>query len=101
MPIFRCEKCGCVENTASSGYWLRKIDRATGEFTEPALCSECDPRFEKWHGMFDKMSATGYFLGNDGFLYSKETVESDYLDHRIKHQDFKIIGRLDDEGKVS
>lgn len=48
MTIFKCEKCGCAENTALCGYWGRKKG-------EPALCSECDPKGnKKWHGCFPK-----------------------------------------------
>lgn len=85
MPLFKCTECGCIENTACSLYWLRKKD-------EPALCSECDPKIKQWHGRFEKQSAIGTKLGNDGFLYSQEEVDSDYLDFKIKHQGFKIVG---------
>jgi len=48
MSLFKCEKCGCVENTALCRYWLR-------EKGEPALCSECDPTGKmKWHNCFPK-----------------------------------------------
>ncbi len=47
MSAFRCEKCGCIENTAVCGYWWK-------EENKPALCSECDPEFGKWHGFFPK-----------------------------------------------
>ena len=43
MSIFRCDKCGCIENTATSMYWIRPVDKETNKFTGPALCSECDP----------------------------------------------------------
>ena len=38
MSLFVCEKCGNIENTATSFYWTRKDG-------EPALCSVCDPKF--------------------------------------------------------
>ena len=80
MPIFQCQKCGCVENTALSGYWLRdmKVMRAKreGQIVEkgPALCTACDPEIGEWHGQFLQGAATsfGYQLGADGFLYGKE-----------------------------
>ena len=47
MSIFKCEKCGCAENTALCRYNFRG--------KEPALCSECDPKGnKKWHGCFPK-----------------------------------------------
>ena len=45
MPLFRCEKCKTIENTALSPYsWT----------SEEKLCSECDPRIGKWHNKFPK-----------------------------------------------
>ena len=52
MACFVCEKCGCLENTAPSHYWVR-------EEGQPALCSECDPEIGKWHGWFPKKKYTG------------------------------------------
>lgn len=60
MPLFKCEKCGCVENTALCRYWRRK--------NGPALCSACDPRINKWHSKFPKRKAKGYRIDNYGFL---------------------------------
>ena len=45
MPIFVCDICNCLENTACSQYWNRKPG-------EPALCSLCDPDIHRWHGRF-------------------------------------------------
>jgi len=42
-PLFICQKCGCVENTALSDYWSNM---------EKPLCSECSRG--KWHGCFPK-----------------------------------------------
>ena len=78
MSLFQCEKCGCVENTATSNFWMGN----------KCLCSECDTG--KWHGVFPKQSAKGYLLGNDGFLYSKE----DDLEWRKKHQGFQIVKEI-------
>ena len=68
MPLFKCSICGCVENTALSGYWIAKRDR------KPALCSYCDPDIGKWHDQFPREtpSVRGYKLGDDGFLYNAE-----------------------------
>lgn len=88
MSIFKCSKCGCVENTALSRYWVRDFDK------ELPLCSECDPKIGKWHDSFDKknVSEVGYFLGNDGFLYHPKEVEDGSLEWREKCQGFKILG---------
>ena len=65
MSIFRCESCGCMDNTAVTHYWTRKEG-------SPALCSECDPEIRKWHGRFPKQSADGMVTTPDGFLISPE-----------------------------
>lgn len=87
MPLFKCDQCGCVENTAASGYNWKSED-------SPSLCSLCDPEIGKWHGIFERKSASGYLLGNDGFLYHKKSLESGQLDWRIANQGFKIIEEL-------
>jgi hypothetical protein len=55
-PLFACSKCGTVENTATSMYWVRGDG--------PALCSACDPKLGKWHGLFPRENAdeAGYVL---------------------------------------
>lgn len=65
MPLYRCSKCGCVENTALGNYWIDQRDR------KPALCSECNPAIGKWHGEFEKASADSYATDERGFLRSK------------------------------
>jgi hypothetical protein len=45
MPLFRCEKCGVIENTALSlCSWTSKVK----------LCSQCCPEQKKWHGRFKR-----------------------------------------------
>jgi hypothetical protein len=89
MPVFRCEKCGCMENTALCHYWSRFQGRDKPNL--PALCSECDPGIGKWHGRFEKKPATGMLVGNDGFLYGPE----ENLEWRKEHQGFKIVGKVE------
>jgi len=74
MPLFACEGCGGTENTAVSGYWTRPQVRQ-GQvlvFQGPALCVKCQTG--TWHGLFEQQNAaaTGYHLGEDGFLYRPE-----------------------------
>lgn len=65
MSLFECEKCGAVENTASSNYWKRHIHEG-----KSALCSECDPEIGKWHNIFPKVSVKegGYVTDKNGYL---------------------------------
>lgn len=62
MPLFKCDQCGCVENTALCLYWWRKAH------DKPLLCSECDPDIGKWHGQFEKRSAGDCKTNGRGFL---------------------------------
>ena len=60
MPLFVCDKCHCIENTALGRYWSRDLKgvRERGK----ALCSQCAPttfvsgektkNSGKWHGKF-------------------------------------------------
>ena len=68
MPLFECLECGCVDNTAVGDYWCRVYHDK-----KPALCTECVTG--KWHNKFPKESAEGYFISEDGFLYSPEEVK--------------------------
>ena len=52
MPLFVCEKCGYIENTATSRYWI--------EDEGIKLCSKCDPELGcKWHGCFPRTKYDG------------------------------------------
>ena len=44
MSTFICTKCGAVENTATSNYWVNKCDG------KPIICSYCETG--RWHGKF-------------------------------------------------
>ena len=64
MPLFICEKCGCIENTATGFYWARNaVTFKDSSLNGKALCSECTPAEFKdgsktemgtWHGRFPK-----------------------------------------------
>ena len=82
MPLFRCDKCGCVENTALSNYWMRhKADEH--------LCSECDPEIGEWHGRFEKRSADGMLIDQIGHLWSRESVDAGQL-----QRGYQIVGEV-------
>jgi len=54
MPLFVCENCGCVENTALSlCSWFQYRKK------KPMLCSECCPEQGKWHNKFLKKKWDG------------------------------------------
>jgi len=100
MSAFRCEKCGCMENTAVSNYISRKYPYSeTGDALPslPLLCSECDPAIGKWHGRFPKQSAKGMILCSDGFLVSPEEVETDNFKFRQKHQGLTVVREITED----
>lgn len=49
MSLFLCSQCGCIENTAGSGYWVRHLFKKL-----PPLCSVCNPKIGTWHGSFPR-----------------------------------------------
>ena len=65
MPLFKCDTCGALENTALSNYWFAKTEGQAVEW------SECDSG--TWHGQFPKETPeeAGYVLRPDGF-YDRE-----------------------------
>lgn len=71
MPLFRCDKCGVIENTALGKFWGEK----------EKLCSQCG--FGKWHGKFKrtKKIPKGEVLMNNNYnIYEKnkgKRIEAD------------------------
>lgn len=75
MPLFVCDKCGCIENTACGHWWARKHvffeeGSLDPELVGKPLCSECIPaRYSdgspagtgEWHGRFPKEHWTSEF----------------------------------------
>jgi len=52
MPLFVCEECGCVDNTACGGTFWDVLSARSGK----VLCCEC--RFGRWHNRFSKRTAS-------------------------------------------
>ena len=52
MSIYICEKCGTIDNTAVSGYWINCRNN------EPKMCTECNTG--KWHNKFPKKNWKDY-----------------------------------------
>lgn len=82
MPLFKCQKCGAVENTATGQYWGY----------DEKQCSECATG--KWHGQFDKKNATesGYFKDSAGFLYGPDEVDQKTMRWKYNQQ-YKMVGK--------
>lgn len=56
MPIFKCTKCGCKENTSCCNFHYMVNNG------EDPLCSECDPKINKWHNRFKKTIFDGPYM---------------------------------------
>ena len=68
MPVFVCDQCGCLENTACSHFWSR-------EEGTPALCSQCDPTIGIWHNRFERRK----WDGNPEGIINKDPNEPFYF----------------------
>jgi len=53
MPLFVCDECNSVDNTATSHYWQSHMAGT------PALCSACDPKSGRWHDIFERETWDG------------------------------------------
>jgi len=88
MPLFVCDKCKAIENTALGHYWARGLGyHKDEEADKQALCSECMPVYfndgsvsnkgGKWHGKFEKTIATTEIIkemGEDNFIYVSDIL---------------------------
>lgn len=76
MPLFVCDECKAIENTALGQFWTR------GRYgnSKEALCSECMPyvkighnrKVGEWHRKFPKQIATTELIkqiGEEHFVY--------------------------------
>lgn len=100
MPLFQCEKCGCVENTALSANGFSGMQTRlfnwdyAPELKGKKICSACGPKFfndgtptkfGKWHGVFsrDYLPLGEYLTDERGNLRHRLTgqvpVEHDYV----------------------
>lgn len=81
MPLFICDKCNCVENTALGHFWGRDMELFGPELQKKALCSECMPDTYsdgsknedggKWHGRFPKRQPTALEIQEGKFINRK------------------------------
>lgn len=101
MPLFRCEKCGRVENTATGWWWSRNM-KGTPDMWRRALCSEHGPKFidgsfseeecGEWHNSFNKNSATGWYV--DESLHIWQDLKG------APHAYGKHIGKYAEDGSI-
>ena len=82
MPLFRCDKCGCVDNSACApSYWTSRLNE------KPPICTECETG--EWHEIFPKKQATGMLVDQEGHLWGKSDVKNGLLPTHCK-----IVGEV-------
>jgi hypothetical protein len=82
MPLFECDECGIVDNTALAPfYWKRRNQRLN------KLCTEC--LTGEWHYRFERYFPDGMLIDQDGHLWDKKTVEDGNLP-----EGYKIVGEV-------
>jgi hypothetical protein len=77
MPLFVCDNCHAIENTALGHYWTKGMTFNDTTQDHRALCSECMPSNSfkeggKWHDKFPKTIATTEVIkemGESNFVY--------------------------------
>ncbi len=84
MPLFVCDECQTIENTATGHYWMRDESCFADESKKgKALCSACTPpmyrdgssvEYSGWHGKFPREIATAELLKKYGNLVIYNTT---------------------------
>ncbi len=81
MPLFVCDNCDTIDNTACAHFWSRHdAEMFAPEFVGKALCACCAPQqylngkpttFDgQWHGRFPQQKASAeYIAARPGELY--------------------------------
>lgn len=82
MPTFICTRCGAIENTATSDYWLYKFDG------KPPICSQCGSG--KWHGKFKRQHWSA--IGIEALLEGQKLGKGDFINAREHLTDLGVIG---------
>lgn len=91
MPLFKCDRCHAIENTAMCNH---AVNRYEGR---PVICSECETG--TWHGRFPKQHAAGMHLASDGFLYSDAALEQ--ATDRFARQRIRVVGVIQPNGTMA
>jgi len=84
MPLFVCDVCRHVENTARGHFWCKDDVSFSEDLRGKALCSKCMPNVYsdgspneeggKWHGYFPRWEATKEFVQSrrSEFIYTSD-----------------------------
>lgn len=82
MSTFLCTRCGAIENTATSSYW---IDTRDGK---PPICSKC--KTGTWHGEFPRTHWSS--LGVGEVLRLQKLDHGDLINGREHLRNIGVIG---------
>ena len=89
MPTFLCERCGAVENTATSNYQYRKCENLQ------VLCSKCETG--TWHGRFERKHWSSY--GLDVVLRAQKENRGDFINGKEHLRNIGVIGSKKETSK--
>ena len=104
MPLFVCDSCHAIENTALGHYWSRGHDFGNGPTDSRALCSECMPKTTfkggQWHNKFEKIIATTEIIkemGETNFVYTGDILgvcaKNPCCDYRAEKKEKQVFER--------
>lgn len=82
MSTFLCTRCGAIENTATSDYW---IDIMEGK---PPICSKC--KTGVWHGKFPREHWSKIGIAN--LLKLQKQDKGDVINARNHLRNIGVIG---------
>ena len=82
MSTFICTRCGAIENTATSDYW---VDTMEGK--QP-VCSKC--KTGVWHNKFPRKHWSEYGVGE--LLKAQKRGQGDYINAREHLRNIGVIG---------
>lgn len=80
MPLYVCDECDTIENTACGFFWSKDCDDTPATVKGRALCSACGPthwndgsrtKYGQWHGRFERRKATAEIIAEnpDWYIY--------------------------------
>lgn len=82
MSTFLCERCGAIENTATSNYWMQCLEKT------PHICSKCETG--KWHDKFPRQHWSIYSLSE--LLALQKENKGDVINARNHLRNIGVIG---------
>lgn len=90
MPLFLCDNCGKLDNTAGSNYWTRNLDFNSDvplskqeKKDNPALCTVCDPDIDRDEDAVELATPEEMkeVPGEDGFHWPIEGFKNGQITH--------------------